>query len=442
MRSHNTENACVLTIRFPPLNLNLLPLPFIKLVSMILKKINHWILLLFTLFLFLFDSFSCTIDVVINQGNSVSLCPGAPDGLTATAGYVNYTWSGVAAGTGNTATATGNGWAYVDAEDNVGCISRDSILVSLYPDPNPVISSSEGLNICPAISGSTLSLNQSFTNYTWNDGSTSPTLFITESGSYEVVVTDANGCKDSAEVTINFVEFSLEAIGGTTVCSGSYLLLEAGGGDVYAWSTGEFSEAIVVAPQQPSTYSVTIYKGACFQTLSLAIDIAELPEFSMPDTIFVLPGQTEYAYGPANFDTYLWSPAENITATTGSSTGYTGTTSGNVTLVATSNTLGCSMTHTTHFKLIDLTIPQGFSPNGDGINDVFEIPEIYEFTAELKVWNRWGDVVFESDRYLNNWDGTCRTSLCMGGDTLPEGTYFYTLTIDGHRFEGYLTLKQ
>lgn len=395
-----------------------------------------------TVLSFVFNSSACTVDVAIIQGNSISMCPGVENGLAATPGYVQYTWTGPVAGNGQTASVLGSGWIYVEAEDNVGCISTDSILVALYPAPAPVISSSEGLNICPAISGTTLSLDQAYNNYLWSDGSANPTLFVTESGQYDVVITDANSCIDSTSISINFVEFSLNAVGGSTVCSGSFLMLQADGGDVYAWSTGEFTPTIVVAPTETTTYSVTAYKGACYETLSISISVANLPAHNLPDTVYVLPGQTEYVYGPANFDSYLWSPAENVTSETGSGTGYTGTSSGDVTLVATNNTIGCSMTHTVHFKLIDVTIPEGFSPNGDGLNDFFEIPEIFEFNATFKVWNRWGDIVFESDRYRNEWDGTCQSSFCLGNSTLPDGTYFYILTIEGRAFDGFLTLKK
>lgn len=387
-------------------------------------------------------TYACVIDVVITQGNSITMCPGVEDGLTATSGYTQYTWTGPVSGNGQSATAIGNGWIYVEATDNVGCISKDSILVTLYPEPNPVISSSEGLNICPTINGTTLSLGNSYTNYLWNDGSTSPTLFITQTGEYKVSVTDGNGCVDSTSISINFIEFKLNSIGGTAVCTGSYLALEATGGDVYAWSTGEFSSTIVVAPTVATTYAVTIYKGACYETLSTTISVANLPPHSIPDTIYVLPGKTEYVYGPSDFDSYSWSPSEDITSTSGSGTGYIGTSSGNVTLVAMNNTVGCAITHTVHFKLIDLTIPQGFSPNGDGINDVFEIPEIFEFEAKLKIWNRWGDIVFESDLYRNEWDGTCQSDFCLGKGDLPEGTYYYRLTIEGHNFDSFLTLKK
>ncbi|MCO5259408.1 MAG: gliding motility-associated C-terminal domain-containing protein [Crocinitomicaceae bacterium] len=399
------------------------------------------VLLIGFLFVFSQNALSCAVDVTIMEGSSLSICPNSTALVNASPGYAQYVWSGPATGNGSSATVTGSGWVYVAATDGLGCISIDSILVSTYPTPNPIISSSEGLTICPTVGGSTLSLNQTYNSYLWNDGSTNPMLFVTQSGQYTVVVEDANGCKDSAFLDVDFIQFTLNVIGGAKVCAGSTVVLNATGGDVYAWSTNEFSSSIVVAPTEESTYSVTIYKGACHQTLSATVKIIELPPHSMPDTMLVFPGEIPYVFGPSEFDSYLWAPSNLVSDTSGSRTGYVGTTDGTVMLVATSNSLGCSMGHTIFFKMIDLTIPEGFSPNGDGINDFFEIPEITQFEAKLKVWNRWGEVVFKSDKYRNEWDGTCSAGLCMGNDNLPEGTYYYKLTIGKYDYTGFLTLK-
>lgn len=408
---------------------------------MTVRFIGKKTFVLFSSLLFTLHAWSCTVDVQIVQGNSVTVCNGAENSISATTGFVSYTWSGPVVGNNELATPTGTGWIYVEATDNVGCVSEDSILVSFHPQNTPVLSSSEGVVICSSINGTTLSVNQAYNSYLWGDGSTNPTLFVTESGEYDVWVTDANGCEDSASISIEFIEFNLQAVGGNTVCSGSVITLVASGGDVYAWSTNEFTNTIVVGPTQPTTYTVTIYKGACHETLSITINVTDLPEITLPNVVYVMPGEIKYIYGPADFDTYSWAPAENVTATSGPGTGYVGVEDGYITLTATSNSLGCSMMHTTYFKIIELTIPEGFSPNGDGINDLFVIPEIYGFQASLKVWNRWGDIVFKSDLYRNEWDGTCKGGLCLGSDVVPEGSYFYLLTIDGYEYKGYITIK-
>ncbi|MGD0709619.1 MAG: ice-binding family protein [Bacteroidales bacterium] len=75
-------------------------------------------------------------------------------------------------------------------------------------------------------------------------------------------------------------------------------------------------------------------------------------------------------------------------------------------------------------------IPEGFSPNGDGINDLFVIKGINNYPANtINIFNRWGDKVFEASPYQNTWNGKCTIGLRVGGDDLPIGTYFYILNL-------------
>ena len=84
----------------------------------------------------------------------------------------------------------------------------------------------------------------------------------------------------------------------------------------------------------------------------------------------------------------------------------------------------------------EMIVNNGFSPNGDGVNDVFTIEniEFYE-NIELQIYNRWGIRVVKEKAYKNDWDGTWH-----GGD-LPDGTYFYLLKNDGKTAQsGYVTI--
>lgn len=77
-----------------------------------------------------------------------------------------------------------------------------------------------------------------------------------------------------------------------------------------------------------------------------------------------------------------------------------------------------------------LAIPNGITPNGDGINDAFVFDVILENPSqypesELLVFNRWGDVVYQSKPYNNDWEGTNQN-----GQPLPEGTYYYIMRLD------------
>ncbi|MBC7411782.1 MAG: DUF3494 domain-containing protein [Bacteroidia bacterium] len=84
---------------------------------------------------------------------------------------------------------------------------------------------------------------------------------------------------------------------------------------------------------------------------------------------------------------------------------------------------------------IDFNIPEGLSPNGDGINDLFVIRGIQNYpNNNFTIFNRWGDKVFEASPYQNTWNGTCSKGLQIGGDMLPTGTYFYLLDLgDGSK---------
>jgi len=78
----------------------------------------------------------------------------------------------------------------------------------------------------------------------------------------------------------------------------------------------------------------------------------------------------------------------------------------------------------------DFFIPQGFSPNGDGTNDLFVIRGIEVYPKNtFKVFNRWGDEVFGASPYQNTWDGTTSMGLRVGGNQLPVGTYFFILDL-------------
>ncbi|MES2397767.1 MAG: gliding motility-associated C-terminal domain-containing protein, partial [Bacteroidota bacterium] len=79
-----------------------------------------------------------------------------------------------------------------------------------------------------------------------------------------------------------------------------------------------------------------------------------------------------------------------------------------------------------------VNIPQGFSPNGDGINDFFEIEGILNYPSNhLMIFNRWGNLVYEIIGYNNNWGGTYEGDSYSNGNELPSGTYFFILKLDG-----------
>ncbi|WP_162946654.1 Ig-like domain-containing protein [Chitinophaga barathri] len=90
-----------------------------------------------------------------------------------------------------------------------------------------------------------------------------------------------------------------------------------------------------------------------------------------------------------------------------------------------------------------LRIPQGFSPNGDGVNDRFVIGNVGNDKINLEVYNRWGNVVFKSSEYRNDWDGTCNLGLHIG-QNLPDGTYYYVVVniTTGEKYVNFITIMR
>jgi gliding motility-associated-like protein len=86
-----------------------------------------------------------------------------------------------------------------------------------------------------------------------------------------------------------------------------------------------------------------------------------------------------------------------------------------------------------------LIIPTGYSPNADGTNDVFEIEGLLEYSnVSLEIFNRWGNRVYMSPDYKNDWNGVGST-----GEILPDDIYYYVLKLDdGTAFNGYIAIKR
>ncbi|RLA55727.1 MAG: hypothetical protein DRR04_14565 [Gammaproteobacteria bacterium] len=79
------------------------------------------------------------------------------------------------------------------------------------------------------------------------------------------------------------------------------------------------------------------------------------------------------------------------------------------------------------YEIQEFDPPQAISPNGDGYNDYFVIPEIERYgNVKFTVYNRWGTEVYHSDHYDNTWDGRANNTF-IGNGVLPAGEYFYIL---------------
>jgi gliding motility-associated-like protein len=87
-----------------------------------------------------------------------------------------------------------------------------------------------------------------------------------------------------------------------------------------------------------------------------------------------------------------------------------------------------------------LEMPTGYSPNGDGWNDYFVVHGVESYPDNnIEVYNRWGNIVYSKENYMNQWNGHNNN-----GDDLPDATYFVVLTINGGdiTLKGYVDLRR
>ena len=87
---------------------------------------------------------------------------------------------------------------------------------------------------------------------------------------------------------------------------------------------------------------------------------------------------------------------------------------------------GCSATDTVLIEVLkELDIPSGFTPNGDGFNDQWNLNGLNQYpSAQITLFNRWGEVLLTQGADEGSWDGT------LGGIPVPVGTYYYHIRVD------------
>jgi hypothetical protein len=208
---------------------------------------------------------------VVNLGPDLQICQNAAVTLTADSGATSYQWSTGAITRSIQAVLAGN---YVAYATNQCGTANDNINISYISAPTVELGNDRGL--CP---GSQVVLNATATNstYLWSNGATSPTLTVTQPGTYWVNVTTQCGVI-SDQISIYNGGFALNAGADVQLCEGQTVNLQATGANNYTWSTGQTSSGITVNPNATTTYTVTatnIYN--CSATDQVIVDVVANP---------------------------------------------------------------------------------------------------------------------------------------------------------------------
>ncbi|WP_315817832.1 gliding motility-associated C-terminal domain-containing protein [Paraflavitalea speifideaquila] len=256
------------------------------------------------------------------------------------------------------------------------------------------------------------------------------------SGTYQVIAT-VNGCHSetaSTQVLINpnpAAPFIKEQNDKTEICAGEAVIYTALSPDAtdYSWSTGVDGNTLTIG-KTGSYQAKAISAAGCISPASNTLSLLVHP---LPAGTIVLTvsgaGVTRFWRLQAPLGaSYLWNTGETSPAIVVKS-------SGDYDVTVTSDA-GCKEIFNTHIGPQPLSIPNTFSPNGDGINDHWTIPELKNHpNAQVTVINRDGQTVFEASNFTR-WDGR------INGKPLPAGVYFYVVrtSADAEPYKGWLNL--
>lgn len=223
---------------------------------------------------------------------------------------------------------------------------------------------------------------------------------------------------------------SIEQIPYSTFCQGVAISLKADyTSGALKWSTGETTDRIDVT--QSGTYTVTLTSATgCTATASTDVNFFPDPVLSVNDTtICTYKHQTVTLTAPAGYAKYYWN------AVPGGQT-YDVTYPQTVKLTV-GDANDCETSQQIHIteQCPDVFIPNTFTPNGDGINDVWDIQGL-DGTALVKIFSRYGAMLYQSKGYAMPWDGTYQNK------KLPAGTYYYIITAQNRTktFSGSVTI--
>ena len=245
--------------------------------------------------------------------------------------------------------------------------------------------------------------------------------------------TDANNCsnRDSAMVTLRLEPTMTPLFSDTSICSGENVTLSVAS-DITASFEWSFESNIIsntnsVSVQDDGTYTVIASTNYCSsESQEIAVTVLQPMIELSENSILIEEDQVANAHivMPNSNYTYEW-----LNLNTGIS--YTGT---EWSSVLTENTMlsvaaqekHCSATEELEIKVLpNLAIPSAFTPNGDNSHDLWVIDglEAYSYIS-IKVYNRWGNLVYDGFGYDHPWDGT------SNGKVLPVATYYYVITIN------------
>jgi gliding motility-associated-like protein len=304
-----------------------------------------------------------------------------------------------------------------------GCTASDQVIVNVVNYPN--INIIGGGVVCAG--SSTVLAASGGVNYYWSPstylnttiGSTVTSTPI-DAITYTVTATNSIGCASTDSVVVKVkAPIQVQADPGTIICFGEEYQLNAyGDGVTYEWSPkpsldNPYIPSPVASPTVTTTYTVTSSDLICSSDTATAVVVVHpLPVLTTQASVLVLPGSSTQLFANSNVSdvSYLWTPATGLSCSDCANPFANPTEPTNyVVTIIDSN--GCKRSSEVELNFLctedGIYVPNAFTPNSDDKNDIFKIRGygVREISV-FRVFNRWGELVFETNDINQGWDGT------------------------------------
>ncbi len=276
-----------------------------------------------------------------------------------------------------------------------------------------------------------------------------PNISYNQAGPYVVKATNADGCSDSDTVNIQVLQNVVIVMPAPqAVCEGFPITLTASGGSGIRWTpaTGLSNDTVynpTVRVSASTRYFATVSNPVgCTDTGSVMVNVYKMAKANAGPDLKILSGNSVELKGTVSGSdvTYIWTPSTHMNDPTLLNPLVSPPSDMRFRLTATSHS-GCNNTafDEVEVNVFDFKkIPNTFTPNGDGYNDVWQVDQLRSFEGCItEVYSAAGQLMHRDVGYSKPWDGT------RNGRPLPAGTYYYAidLKLEGFpKLAGYITI--
>ncbi len=311
-----------------------------------------------------------------------------------------------------------------DGDTNLNAPSNESALLFKWTDEQNRVDLGNDTNICFEDSLLLQTNIKPGDQFLWSDGSTNSSLMVKQAGEYHVRVENCGKVFRDSILISQSAQLSLDLGLDTAICVGSSFLLQPSCNNIdsYLWNTGESSKDLIISSE--GKYLLTGSDSLGCQT-SDSIQVNEIPTpigLNTMDTTLCGIDSLVLSAGTAG-NTFIWNTNEFTQEISVKNSGLFWVRVDNG-VCTTRDTVNINMI-TAEDCLPSILFPNVFTPNNDGVNDYFDLKANNLLSLRVKIYNRWGVLVFEDNSLHPKWDGRSKGLKVLEGSFMLSIEYSY-----------------